>query len=67
VPTHKPNPVRAVGGWSLIALTVNFTVGGGIFGLPSAAAGLLGSQSTIASLIAAAGIGVIAACVDEDA
>ena len=40
---------------------VNFTIGAGIFGLPSAAAGLLGSQSPIAYLIAAAGIGVIAA------
>ena len=44
---------------------VNFTIGAGIFGLPSAAAGLLGSQSPIAYLIAAAGIGVIAACVAE--
>src|ERR1700736_2537597 len=61
----KPNLVRAIGRWSLIALMVNFTIGAGIFGLPSAAAGLLGSQSPIAYLIAAAGIGVIAACVAE--
>jgi APA family basic amino acid/polyamine antiporter len=44
---------------------VNFTIGAGIFGLPSAAAGLLGSQSPFAYLIAAAGIGVIAACFAE--
>jgi basic amino acid/polyamine antiporter, APA family len=44
---------------------VNFTIGAGIFGLPSAAAGLLGSQSPIAYLFAAAGIGVIAACFAE--
>ena len=44
---------------------VNFTIGAGIFGLPSAAAGLLGSQSPIAYLIAAAGIGLIAACIAE--
>lgn len=44
---------------------VNFTIGAGIFGLPSAVARLLGSQSPIAYLIAAAGIGVIAACVAE--
>src|SRR5258708_26608572 len=44
---------------------VNFTIGAGIFGLPSAAAGILGSQSPIAYLIAAAGIAVIAACVAE--
>jgi basic amino acid/polyamine antiporter, APA family len=44
---------------------VNFTIGAGIFGLPLAAVGLLGSQSPIAYLIAAAGIGVIAACFAE--
>src|SRR6202049_4587568 len=44
---------------------VNFTIGAGIFGFPSAAAGLLGSQSPIAYLFAAAGIAVIAACVAE--
>jgi amino acid transporter len=65
VPTHKPNLVRAIGRWSLVTLMVNFTIGAGIFGLPSAAAGLLGSESPIAYLIAAAGIGVIAACVAE--
>lgn len=65
MPTDKPNLVRAIGRWSLIALMVNFTIGAGIFGLPSAAAGLLGSQSPIAYLIAAAGIGVFAACVAE--
>ncbi len=65
MPTHKPNLVRAIGRWSLVALIVNFTIGAGIFGLPSAAAGLLGSQSPIAYLIAAAGIAVIAACVAE--
>jgi amino acid transporter len=65
VPTHKPNLERAIGRWSLVMLMVNFTIGAGIFGLPSAAADLLGSQSPIAYLIAAAGIGVIAACVAE--
>src|SRR5258708_39980124 len=44
---------------------VNIVIGGGIFGLPSTVAGVLGSQSPIAYLIAAAGIGVIAACVAE--
>jgi APA family basic amino acid/polyamine antiporter len=65
VQTDKLNLERAIGRWSLIALMVNFTIGAGIFGLPSIAAGLLGSQSPIAYLIAAAGIGVIAACVAE--
>lgn len=59
------NLVRAIGRWSLIALMVNFTIGAGIFGLPSAAAGILGRQSPFAYLIAAGGMGVIAACVAE--
>jgi basic amino acid/polyamine antiporter, APA family len=61
----KNDMVRAIGRGSLIALIVNFTIGAGIFGLPSAAAGLLGGQSPVAYLVAAAGIGVIAACVAE--
>ena len=65
VTTREPHLVRAIGRWSLAALMVNFTIGAGIFGLPSAAAKLLGSQSPIAYLIAAAGMGVIAACVAE--
>jgi basic amino acid/polyamine antiporter, APA family len=57
--------VRAIGRWSLAALMVNLTIGSGIFGLPSKAAALTGRQSPIAFLIAAAGIGVIAACFAE--
>jgi APA family basic amino acid/polyamine antiporter len=64
-PTQKPNLVRAIGGWSLIALMVNLIIGAGIFGLPSAAAAILGSQSPIGYLVAAAGMGVIAACIAE--
>ena len=65
MPTHETNLVRAIGRWSLIALIVNFTIGAGIFGLPSVVANLLGSQSPIAYLIAAGGIGIIAACFAE--
>ncbi len=65
MPNHKPDLVRAIGRWSLTALMVNIVIGGGIFGLPSIVAGVLGSQSPIAYLIAAAGIGVIAACIAE--
>jgi len=65
LPTDKPELVREIGRWSLIALMVNFIIGAGIFGLPSAAARILGGQSPIAYLIAAAGMGVIAACVAE--
>jgi APA family basic amino acid/polyamine antiporter len=65
VPNHKPDLVRAIGRWSLTALMVNIVIGGSIFGLPSIVAGVLGSQSPIAYLIAAAGIGIIAACLAE--
>ena len=44
---------------------VNFIIGAGIFGLPSAAARILGGQSPVAYLMAAAGMGVIAACTAE--
>ena len=63
--TERPNLVRAIGRWSLIGLIVNLTIGAGIFGLPSAASAILGRESPIPYLIAAAGIGVIAACVAE--
>jgi len=65
VPNHKPDLVRAIGRWSLAALMVNLIIGGGIFELPSTVAGILGSRSPIAYLIAAAGMGIIAACVAE--
>ncbi len=57
--------MRAIGRWSLISLMVNLIIGAGIFGLPAAAAGILGNQSPFAYLFAAAGMGVIAACVAE--
>jgi APA family basic amino acid/polyamine antiporter len=65
MPNHKPDLVRAIGRWSLAALMVNIVIGGGIFALPSTVAGILDGESPIAYLIAAAGIGVIAACVAE--
>jgi basic amino acid/polyamine antiporter, APA family len=57
--------VRAIGRWSLAALMVNIIIGSGIFGLPSKVSSITGRQSPIAFLIAAAGIGVIAACFAE--
>jgi APA family basic amino acid/polyamine antiporter len=65
VPNHKPDLVRAIGRWSLAALMVNLIIGGGIFELPSTVAGILSGQSPIAYLIAAGGMGIIAACVAE--
>jgi amino acid transporter len=57
--------VRAIGRWSLTALTVNSVIGSGIFGLPATVAGLLGKDSVLAVLIAGAAMGVIIACFAE--
>ena len=57
--------MRAIGRWSLTALMINTIIGGGIFGLPSEVAGLVGKFSPLAVLIAGAGVGVIMACFAE--
>ncbi len=57
--------VRAIGRWSLAALTVNSVIGSGGFGLPATLAGLLGTQSVPAVLIAGLAVGVIMACFAE--
>jgi APA family basic amino acid/polyamine antiporter len=57
--------VRAIGRWSLAALTVNSIIGSGIFLLPATVAGLLGKRSVLAVLIAGAAMGVIMACFAE--
>jgi len=61
----KPGLVRAIGRWSLVALTVNSVIGSGVFGLPATVAGLLGPRSVLAVLIAGAAIGVIMLCFAE--
>jgi amino acid transporter len=63
--TSKPGLVRAIGRWSLVALTVNSMIGSGVFGLPGTVAALLGRQSILAVLIAGAAIGVIMMCTAE--
>ena len=57
--------VRAIGRWSLAALMVNSIIGSGVFGLPSVVAGLVGSVSPLAVLLAGAAIAVIMACFAE--
>jgi APA family basic amino acid/polyamine antiporter len=57
--------VRAIGRWSLVALVVNSIIGSGVFGLPSAVAGLIGNYSPYAVLAAGAGMSVIIACFAE--
>jgi len=59
--------LRAMGRWTLAALMINSIIGSGIFGLPSLAAGLLGSAAPWGYVIAAAGVGVIMACFAEAA
>jgi len=70
VPEASPTPndpqlLRAIGRWSLAALTVNSIIGSGVFGLPSLIAGLVGRASPWAYLTAAAGMGTIMACFAE--
>src|SRR6266404_3347526 len=63
--TPKSGLVRAIGRWSLVALTVNSVIGSGVFGLPVTVAGLRGRRSVFAVLIAGAAIGVIMMCFAE--
>lgn len=66
-PTTPPRTelVRAIGRWSLVALTVNCIIASGVFGLPSVVAGLIGPASVAAVLLAGVGIGVVMACFAE--
>jgi basic amino acid/polyamine antiporter, APA family len=57
--------VRVIGRWSLAALMVNTMIGASVFGLPSLIAAHLGRLSPAAYLVAAAGVGVIGACLAE--
>ena len=59
------NLVRAIGRWSLAALTINTIIGSGVFGLPSVVAGLTGASSPWAVLLAGAAVGIIMACFAE--
>jgi basic amino acid/polyamine antiporter, APA family len=57
--------VRAIGRWSLSALMINAIIGSGIFGVPSIVTQMLGRFGPWAYLLAAAGIGLVAACFAE--
>ncbi|GAC1428405.1 MAG: APC family permease [Terriglobales bacterium] len=56
---------RVIGRWSLAALMVNAVIGGGVFGLPSDLAKLLGRSSPWAVLVAGAAVGIVMACFAE--
>jgi APA family basic amino acid/polyamine antiporter len=57
--------IRAIGRWSLAALTVNCIIGSGVFGLPAILAKFLGRSSILAVLLGAAAMGIIMACFAE--
>ncbi len=61
----SPTPVRAVGALSLTAISVNTTIGAGIFALPAAVAQLLGPSAPLAYLAAGAAMLLITLCFAE--
>jgi amino acid transporter len=54
-----------MGTWGLAAGIVNVTIGGGIFRLPSAAAGALGAAAPVAYVVCAVAMGLIVMCFAE--
>lgn len=63
--TQKPELVRAIGRWTLAALVLNGVIGSGIFGLPDDIARRVGPAALWAYLLAAMGMGIIAAVFAE--
>ncbi len=57
--------VRAIGRWSLAALTINVIVGSGIFGLPDDISRRVGAAAPFAYVLAALGIAVVIGCFAE--
>jgi len=63
--TSSEGLVRAIGRWSIAALTINCVIGSGVFRLPADLAGLLGRASIVAIVLSAGAVGVIMACFSE--
>ncbi|MBW8869695.1 MAG: APC family permease, partial [Acidobacteriales bacterium] len=61
----QPTLVRAIGRWSLAALTINCVIGSGIFGLPSQLSATLGKASPFAWIFAAVATALVMACFAE--
>lgn len=61
----EPILVRAIGRWALTAIVVNSVIGSGIFGLPSALAGLAGAWSPVTVLLAGASVFLVVLCFAE--
>jgi amino acid transporter len=64
-PASRAELVRAIGRWSYVAVVINCVVGSGVFGLPSALAGLAGAWSPLMVLIAGAGVFLFVVCLAE--
>lgn len=65
MPPPKIELVRAIGRWSLTAAVINGVIGSGIFGMPSAVAGLVGVWSPVAVLLAGGSIFAVVLCFAE--
>src|SRR5215467_9050472 len=63
----RPALLRVLSRWHLTALSVNNIVGAGIFGLPAAAAGLLGAASPLAFVLCAFIVYLLVLCFAEAA
>jgi len=61
----QPTLVRAIGRWSLAALTINCIIGSGVFGLPSQIFAALGKASPFAWIFAAIPTALVMACFAE--
>src|SRR5262249_39473591 len=61
----SPRLVRAIGKWSLVALTINCVIGSSVFGLPPKIAALVGPRSPWAVVLAGLLMGIIIACFAE--
>jgi APA family basic amino acid/polyamine antiporter len=57
--------VRALGTWGLTASIINIIVGAGIFAVPGALAGAVGSYAPLAFLVCAVAVGSVAICFAE--
>jgi amino acid transporter len=64
-PAAEPSLVRALGVWGLAAGIFNVTVGGGIFRLPAAAAGMIGPAAPLVYVVCAAVMALIVLCFAE--
>jgi APA family basic amino acid/polyamine antiporter len=63
--TARPELVRTIGRWSLVALMANSILGAGIFGLPSLIAARLDGYGPLSCIIAGCGALIVAACIAE--